>query len=84
MKKYFILIIVFSILLISCEKDLLDFSSDTYFGIEEFLKSENCNAECGTAASCEGEIIGFDAPTNFSCDRMFTMKLTDELKIFEQ
>lgn len=40
-----------------CKKDKLDFDSGTYFGVKEVLKSENCDADCGTVADCEGEMI---------------------------
>lgn len=47
--------ILFTIM--SCKKDTLDFGSATYFGIKKVLKSENCDADCGETADCEGEMI---------------------------
>jgi hypothetical protein len=53
-----ILVILFTVFaLTGCKKKTLDFSSDTYFGIKDFLKSENANTKCGTTASCENKTV---------------------------
>ena len=137
MKKNFVLGLLFLLIVSACKKDTLDFSSNTYFGIEEFYESENCDTECGEAADCEGKlvklkgtldenninedihqfwildskkekisiavvvdtlistqvfekiaewrgkeikvigiVVGDDAPTNFTCNRLFSLKLS--------
>ena len=144
MKTKLVLSLWVLLILSSCKKDTLDFSSDTFFGIKDFLKSENCDTECGEAASCEGKIVhlqgildennineylqqfrvldekenkysiavsvdttislavfekiknwggkkikisgkisGGDAPTNFTCDRIFTLTLSELKDVFQ-
>lgn len=31
---------------------------DAHFRVKQFLQSKNCDAKCGEAAPCEGEIVG--------------------------
>ncbi len=143
MKRIIAYIVLSSIVLLSsCKKETLDFTSDKYFDVEQFLKSSNCDTDCQKAASCEGKIVklrgkvnldnavkeqgefwlndvenekyqinvkldpsivdivfyklddfkdevvrvegeieGFDAPTNVSCDRKFILKIDDEKKV---
>ena len=59
LKKTFLYLFLFSILLIQtgCKKENLDFGSDDYFGIKAVLKSDNCDADCGEIADCEGQQI---------------------------
>ena len=136
MKKIFVLGFLLLLIFSACKKDTLDFSSNTYFGIEEFYESANCDTDCGEAADCEGKlvhlkgvldennmsedvhhfsildsekekisifvdvdtlisaqvfdkikewggkeikvvgiVVGNDAPTNFTCERLFSLKL---------
>ena len=58
MRKIIGYIVLTSIVLLSgCKKETLDFTSDKYYNIEQFLKSSNCNTDCQKAASCEGKIV---------------------------
>ena len=56
-KNVSFIVVAFIVLLSSCSKYLLDLSSDKYYNIKTFLKSENCDADCGTEASCEGKTV---------------------------
>ena len=44
------------IALMACQKTL-DLEADTYYDIKEFLKSKNCETNCGTSAECEGKSV---------------------------
>ena len=51
------LVILLTVLVLSgCKKDL-DLTSNEYFGIKTFLKSENAKTKCGNKAKCEGKTI---------------------------
>jgi len=51
------LVILLTVLVLSgCKKDL-DLTSNEYFGIKTFLKSENAKTKCGKKAKCEGKTI---------------------------
>lgn len=42
--------------LAACKKDL-DFTADDYYRVRDFLRSQNCDTECGQVADCEGIVV---------------------------
>ena len=57
MKTKIIVLLFVIVTVLSCAKDTLFLESSVTFGIKEFLQSENCNTDCGTEASCEGQTV---------------------------
>lgn len=40
----------------ACKKEL-DFSADDYYRVRDFLRSRNCDTQCGQVAECEGMVV---------------------------
>ncbi len=55
--KLKIFIILFAVIAMSGCKKTIDLNSDSYFGVQEFVKSKNAKSKCGEKAECEGKTI---------------------------
>lgn len=59
MKAFHLIPILALIALSGCKKDL-DLESGAFFPVKAFLQSQDCAADCGEMAACEGQIVGIE------------------------
>jgi hypothetical protein len=65
MKAFHLTAIAVLIALSGCKKDL-DLESGAFFPVKAFLQSQDCAADCGEMADCEGQTVGIEGEVDES------------------